>query len=641
MQFRISPRGWRPIAAVVMVQLLLAADMPPAGAGEPEIPFTIVYTNDEHSAVAPAPLVDYHPEEDDPTIGGFARLSGLVGDIRAAKADAGEPVVLVSAGDILGGTPYAWLMQRDEAPEIDLMQRIGYDVITIGNHEFDYGSEILGRYYQKAGYPEANAGTALVCSNLVIPEGHPLDDCGILDTHLLTLDNGLRLGFFGLLGVNAAELAAKMPPVQVSDPVAAASRAVQALRGQNADVIIAVTHAGLDEDRAVAAAVPGIHVMVTGHYHPIEDELVVVNGTLIVKAGAFLRYLGVLELAYAPDAGTVRVRNGETGQPFLVPIDDAARPDPVIAEAIQEYTDKLDKLVSELTGGRVAHARDTVLHADFTLAAGPPRQETNLGNFVTDAMRLAVEEKTGERVDFAIQANGVIRSDVRPGSMPHAPGEVLFHDLATSIGLGVGYDGTPGYPLASVYLTGKEIYRMMELSLLLAQYADIFFLQISGGRITYDPSRLVLFRIPGTKYPVPSLRAVLGIERFTGAGPQPDTDADYVPIPRGDPTLYHVVCDYYILSFIPRFAELLPIYRVVPKDRDGRAIAIRDAILEDGAGELKFWQAVVAHAVSQPPGDDGIPRVPDYYARTGSRIVEKDGYPLILWGILLLRTLLI
>jgi UDP-sugar diphosphatase len=636
-QLRISARDWRTCAAGIMVWCLAAAGI---AAAAPEIPFTIVYTNDEHSAVVPAPLVDYHPEEDNPATGGFARLNGLVNGIRAAKADAGEPVVLVSAGDILGGTPYAWLMQRGEAPEIGIMQRIGYDVITIGNHEFDYGSELLGRYYQKAGYPAAHAITALVCSNLVIPAGHPLDECGILDTHLISLDNGLRLGFFGLLGVNAAELAAKMPPVMVSDPVAAAARAVQRLREQDADVIIAVTHAGLDEDRVVAAAVPGIHVMVTGHYHPIEDELVQINGTHIVKAGAFLQYLGVLELAYEPETGAVRVRNEETGQPFLVPIDDDARPDPAIAGVIQEYTDKLDELVSELTGGRVEHARDTVMHAGFTLAAGPPRQETNLGNFVTDAMRLAAEEWTGERVDFAIQANGVIRGDVSPGAMPHSKGTIVFYDLATAIGLGVGYDETPGYPLASIHLTGKEIYRMLELSLLLAQYADIFFLQVSGARVTYDPARLILFRIPGTKYPVPSLRAVLGIERFTGSGPQSNADADYAPIPRGDPTLYHVVCDYYILSFIPRFADLLPVYKVVPKDRDGRPIAIRDAILENGGSELKFWQAVVAHAATLPPGNDGSPRVPDYYARTGARIVEKDAYPLILWGILLLNTLL-
>lgn len=622
------------VAAVLTVVLVwFAAEV--AGEDDAERYFTILHTNDEHSMLTPFPLVDYHPGEKDPTLGGFARISRLVKDIRADKSGSGEPVVLVSAGDILGGAPYFWLISDGEAPEISIMQQIGYDVITIGNHEFDYGPEMLAQYLRTAGYPSANTDTALVSSNLVIPASHPLADCGILETHIHVLDNGLRLGFFGLLGNNAARLAAKKEPIEVSDTVTAAAAAVNSLREMDADVIIGVTHAGLMEDRIIAAVVPGIDIMVTGHCHTVLDVPERVGNSILVQSGGNLHYLGVLELAYNTATGKLRIRNEDSGRPFLVPINDSVNKDPVVAATIAEYTHKLNLLTSRLTHGAVTDVRNQVLHTDFVLKAGPPLQESALGNFVADAMRLTVEEKTGEKVDIAIQANGVIRSDVRPGAMPYSLNQVSFYDLATAVGLGRGYDENPGFPLASIYLTGNEIHRMFELALLLTEvYGDIFFLQISGARLAYDPARPVLFRIPFTVIPVPSFSAVLEVERFTGSGIQTKSDDHYTPIPRGDDTLYHVVCDYYILSFFPRVAQLLPFYRVIPKDRHGNAVNIRDAVIKHEGAELKFWQAVVTYALSQAAGEDGTPRAPEYYARPGTRIVQKRAYPLILWAFL-------
>lgn len=127
-----------------------------------------------HSSLIPhSPAVDFHPEEDDLTVGGFARLAHLVGQLRAKKEAAGEPVVLLGAADYLGGSPYAWLALAGQAPELALMQQIGYDVITIGNHEFDYGPEVLAGYLEAAGYPQATAITAIVASNIGPPANHP------------------------------------------------------------------------------------------------------------------------------------------------------------------------------------------------------------------------------------------------------------------------------------------------------------------------------------------------------------------------------------------------------------------------------------------------------------------------------------
>ncbi len=604
-----------------------------AAADEAPLCFTILHTNDEHSALLPEPLVDYRPGENGNTTGGFARLSRLVGGIREAKSNIGEPVVLVSAGDIVGGSPYYWLVLNGETPEISLMQQIGYDVITIGNHDFDYGPEILARYFLRAGYPQANASTAVVTSNLVIPPDHPLADCGFLNTHVIVLDNGLRLGFFGLLGKNAAKLAALKAPIDISDPIAAALAAVKSLRDMNADVIIGVTHAGRYEDEAVAAAVPGIDVMVTGHFHPMAlDAPLRVDNTILVQSNAYAQTLGMLELAYTRADRTLRIRNEESGQPFLIPINDSIEEDPAVSKRLAGYTDTLNRLVKRLTNGKVSDIHDTVICSDFVLRSSPPGRESILGNFVTDAMRLIVEQRTGEEVDFAIQANGVIRGDVAPGSMPHSLGRICFYDLASAIGLGVGYDGNPGYPLVSIYLTGNEIYRMLEITLWLAQHADVFFLQISGGRFSLDPRWVAPLRIPFTKWSLPTFRAVLGLEKFAGKGLQAESDEAFQPIPRGDDTLYHVVCDSYVLSFFPKVAELLPFYKVIPKDRHGKPIALRDAIIHDGDGELKFWQAVVDYALEQSPGNDGIPRMPAYYALSETRIIQTHKSAAMAWA---------
>lgn len=596
--------------------------------------FTILHTNDEHSMLLPSPLADYLPGEPDTTAGGFARLSTLVKGIRAEKAAAGEPVLLVSGGDILGGGPHCWLTLAGQAAELDLMQRMGYDVVTVGNHEFDYGAEALGHYYLAAGYPEAHARTALVSSNLVIPEDQPLHEAGILETHIVTLDHGLRVGFFGYLGHYAARLATLMGPVSVSDPAEAAREAIALLRSQGADVVVGVSHSGLFEDEDIVARAPGIDVLVASHCHTALHAPLRWGDTIVVQAGGYLRYLGMLELAYDPTDGSVRVRNEAEERPFLVPIDGEVAEDPEIAAAVDEYTAKLNEMTRRLTRGAVESIDQHVLHSDILLEADKPRQESVFGNFVADAMRIAAEAHTGERVDLAIQANGVIRGSVRPGTAPGAEGRVTFHDLATSTGLGTGRDGNPGFPLVSFYLTGKDIYRMLEGSLFLSDaIANIFFLQVSGARIAYDPARTVLFSVPFTRISVPTLRAVREVALYGGDGVQGAGPETYRAISRRDNTLYHVVCDAYILSFFSRVGDLLPLLSVVPKDRHGNPIAPEDAVIQTDQGELKVWQAVAAHALAQPPGSDGLPRLPEHYARTGARITHESGYPLALWAI--------
>lgn len=608
-----------------------------------ELYFTILHTNDEHSALVPSPLIDYDSLEANPALGGFARLAQAVHDIREAKSALGEPVLLISGGDYLGGSPYAWLALEGKAPELTLMQTLGYDVVTIGNHEYDYGPDNLAQYLKAAGYPAANARTALVASNTLPPTGHPLNDVGFLNTHTQALANGLKIGYFGLIGIDAVNVAPYSEPVEFADQIETAKKAVADLQQQGVDIIIAITHAGEDEDIDLARAVPGIDIIVGGHAHTLLEEPIIEGDTIIVQSGELLKHLGNLELAYNPTTGKVRVRNSETGKPFVLPLDHRIPSHPGMAALVAEYTGALNALIAEMTAGRFTDITETVVWSDFVVTNQPELSETPFGNFVTDAMRLIAEEVTGEKVHLAFQANGVIRGSIQPGSMPWSEGQVSFFDLADLVGLGSGPEGTPGYPMVSVYFTGEEIRRIFEVQVLLAELmGDTYYLQLSGGRVTFDRNRAVLFTVPFLDMPIPTTMAVLSGELYTGQGIQ-DTE-EYIELQKGDQQLYHVVTDYYIAAFLPMVGDMLPSLELILKDKTGNPIEdLDEAIIYREGKELKVWEAVLEFAASQPPDSSGNPRIPDYYALASGRLIQEDTLPLwiLLVIVLILLTALI
>jgi 2',3'-cyclic-nucleotide 2'-phosphodiesterase (5'-nucleotidase family) len=586
---------------------------------------TFIHTSDEHSAVLPAPLVDHHGGARGSTRGGFARLATAIRQIRDRARANGEPAVVTSAGDNIGGSPFSWLLLDGLSVELALMVAMGYDVVTLGNHEFDYDAQLLARYIAAAGYPAAAARTAIVATNTHPPPGHPLGELGIVRTHVMEFGNGLRVGFFGLLGRGAARFATLAAPVEFSEAEGAAATAVAELRAAGVHLVVALTHAGVAEDRALARAVSGIDIILGGHDHELIDEPFTEAGTIIVHPGSHARQLFVLEVEYDAGARQVRVRNRETGSPFVVAIDSSVAEDPAIAAQVDTLQRLVEARVARETGGRIVSLEQTVARSGFPLRAGPPLQETTLGNFVTDAMRAAAAAATGVPVDFAFQANGMIRGDLAIGSVPGRAGEIAFHDLATVVGMGRGPGGGAGYPLVSLWLTGAEVRNVLEVSVLLSTVLrNSYYLQPSGLRMRYDPRRAILFRIPFRGTPVPTGRAVLAAERETATG--------MAPLPRGDTALYHVVTDYYVASFLPMVGRMLPRLALQPKTSDGRPIAdIGDAVIMRDGRELPTWLAVLEYAAAQPPGVDGTPHIAAVYAQPAGRLRSERAAPLWLF----------
>lgn len=616
----MSMKRFLPFSFLVSV-LLLLSELTSAQ----EKRFTILHTSDEHSTLLPLPLTEYHPTEQHPGIGGFARLSTKVKEIKAMKGD--EPVVLLSAGDIMGGSPFAWLILKQQSIELELMNHIGYAAMTIGNHEFDYGPDILANYFLKAAYRRGHTQPMkVVASNLDIPSGHKLLEVEMLPYHIVELSNGLKMGLLGILGASAYSLAPGAKEVNITDQYKAAQKAIDQLKEEGADVIVLLSHSGIEEDRQMAKKLKGLDVILGGHDHIKTPEPESVNGTIIVHPGYYLQYVGKLEFSYDTDLKDLKLLNGGLQSDYLQLLDSSIPEDSTVAAMITGYTDSLNAFISEFTGERFTDIQSSVIKSDFPVVKERDLSESSIGNFVTDAMRIVGSEVIGNRVDFAFQGNGVIRAEVLPGSMPWSKGNFALFDLLTIVGLGSGNDGMPGYPMVSVYMTAKEIFNVLEVTSMLSQfYADNFFLQVSGLRYTYDPGKSMWGRIPFLNVPLPATMAVKSVHLYRGDDPQ-RSDGEWIEITPETEGLFHIVTDYYLAAFLPMVKEKLPKMEIIFKNQQGETVHIDDCIVKNGDHEFKIWEAVARYAHQ-------VESMPAIYQSPYGRIVEERGIPLYVWTI--------
>ncbi|MFW6421864.1 MAG: bifunctional metallophosphatase/5'-nucleotidase [Candidatus Bipolaricaulota bacterium] len=629
------------ICTLLLAVPLLASSPVPAKASD-KVEFTILHTNDEHSALIPRlPAIDQRPAVADPsehsTVGGFARLAMLLEEIREKKRGKDEPTFTFNAGDFLGGSPFGWLALEGYAPELTLLQQLGFDAAILGNHEFDYGPQVLLSYLRQAGYPEAHQDTVLLASNFDPPSGHPLSQNNLLQNTHLVEKKGLTVGLLGLIGDGAVSLIPDAGNLNFQDPVKQASRSVKTLQKQGAEVIVALTHSGLEEDRKLAAEVEGIDVVIGGHCHTALHRPVREKGTIIAQAGSRLNYLGKLELTYDPEQDVVELRSDDEDS-VLIPIDNQLSPQDSIRSEVENYQQKLEVLVAEMTD--YEEIREPVAQADFGISNEPPLEETPMGNLVTDAMRLRGQKATGYQVDVAVQAAGNIRRGLFPAAEQQPRGELSFYDTVSPVALGHGEDGKPGYPLMSVYLSGQELKALLEVAALLREVkGEDFFLHFSGLSYDYNPADVLLFTVPLFDKPVPTTRAVKRVQLYTGRGQQgtPAKDSNFVPLEENEEKLYHVVTDSYLLSYLPMVGDLLPGLKIVPKNRSGRPIStenLQQLVIRREGEEFKVWQAVLGYIDSLPAGEDGNAAIPDYYRETSGRINKAQTFPYSGWALI-------
>jgi len=586
--------------------------------------FTIIQTTDLHSHfLGFSPNIDYTPNtiNDDATVGGFARIATVINDIKKSRKN---PVLLLDSGDFLMGSVFH-LLCREEAFELRLMKKMGYDVITLGNHEFDLYPDGLARIIRAA--QKYNALPAIVASNIVFSADSKDDDSlekvfedELVKPYTVITKEKLKIGFFGLIGKDAAEVSPFAHPVTFADQVQTAKQMVDILRNkEKVDVVICISHSGIrkyqdkdeiepgrSEDVQLAKEVKGIDVIVSGHTHVKIKQPIIVGKTIITQSYEYGKQVAVLDLSLSKDG--VVLKNYT-----YIDINDSIKGDPAITALINQFVQRINQQVLS----PLKLTCDSVLaKTKFDLVI--KEEETNLGNLIADSIRWYVNsvdfdpKDPDSRVAIGVISNGVIRDNIVVGKT----GKVVLTDAFATIPLGIGMDEkkTMGYPLITCYVYASEIKKALEiLTSIYPLKGSDYFIQVSGVKFTYNPNRMLFDRVT---------------EIWIG-----DEQNGYVPLDYSDNNkkLYRIAADIYNATFLKIIGNFTwHILDIVPKWRDGKPIEkLTEARVDTdkrkpGIQEAKEWIGVIEYIRSFKDEDgDGTPDIPAMYQGKLGRIVVE------------------
>lgn len=590
---------------------------------------TILHTGDIHSHfMGYSPETDYTPAtlNDDTTVGGMARLVTAIGTAKATAAAAGRPTLLLDAGDFTMGTLFE-LLETTESPELQMMQALQYDAVTIGNHELDWTPDGLALI---VGVAKTMKGVTvpIVASNMVFSATDPGDDnlaavkaLGFIQKKLVKTVGKLKVGFFGLLGSDAVTVTPQAAPLTFEPIAVTAAAMVDELRNvDQVDLVIALSHSGIDstgqgEDAILAATVPGIDLIVSGHTHDsLAQPFKVTNATgstWIVAAGSYTQFLGQMQVTVTPSATAGAQPTVTLDKYDLIPIDDTIAGDLPTQATVNAYIAGLDATLGTKQPGLTYKGVMAATSVDLAL---PVKAEAPVGNLVTDAYRTivgALEPPDPGTALIAVEANGQLRAPILKGKT----GQIWFSDLfrVTPIGIGPGPEPVPGYPLVTFYLNAKDIASGLELGVA-DGVPDQYFLQLSGIKVTYDMTKLSFGRVAG-----------LAIPSATPGGP------DTALVLTDTTKCYKIVSTNYVaglLGVVKGFTKgLLEVTAkdkdcVTPVDATKRYVDASSTTAE--LQELKQWQAVTKYVSMLPdPDSNKIPDMPVAYGAAQGRIIYK------------------
>lgn len=565
-------KGLKRIFLAVLAAALLVLACPAWGALGESHDAVILFTHDTHDHFYPA------PSEDGGEYGGYTRLATLLKQERVKYPDA----ITVDGGDFSMGTLFQTIYAT-QAPELRALGAMGYDVTTLGNHEFDYRAAGLAQMLETAA-ASGSPVPAIVQSNGTVLDGtgsqelkQAMEDYGVQD-HIILTRGGINYGIFGLMGEDA-DACAPMSGMAFEPVADAARRAVAELEEELAQLegpslIVCLSHTGTEngkgEDYELAKAVDGIDVIISGHTHSTLEEPVQVNDTLIVSCGEYTTNLGVLELKLD---GTGAVTDFDYR---LVPVDETVSADADMERLAQSFQPMVEKeYLSQfgLTFDQVL-AQSTF---DFTPISqfGKEHREDTLGNLIADSYVYAVQQAEGENyvpVDFAVVAAGVIRESF-------SAGEITTSDVFNVSSLGSGADGSPGYPLISVWITGRELKDAFEVDASVTSLMPAAQIYGAGMTWTWNPHRILLNRVNDCAQVLP----------------------DGTTVPLEDDKLYRVVTGLYTGQMLGTVNDQsFGILTITPKDAQGNEVTnFEDQIIYTPNGsELKEWYALATYLQS-------------------------------------------
>jgi 5'-nucleotidase/UDP-sugar diphosphatase len=449
---------WMKNLRLTLLCLLLVLSLAvPAGARV--VTLRLLYVNDFHGFAEP-----YQPLGSQELLGGAAYLAGAVDRLRA-----GQPTLLLAAGDMIQGNNWANLFKGKSS--IELMNAMQFDAMVVGNHEFDYGQKVLRERLREARFPVLGANV----------KGLPG-----LKPYIIKEIQGVRVA---IIGVVTADTPTSTHPRNVAGlkfapPAAAVARCLKGLKGK-ADLVVVLSHIGYAADRALAAQVPGIDVIIGGHSHTRLETPAVVNHTIIGQAWEHAKALGVLDLDLKD--GKIVKFSGHLQE--IKPI--FGQEDKAIEKIVEKYSQKVDAVLDRTVGET---------EVDLDGEHGPTR-ETNLGDLVADIMRSAAG------AEAALINGGSLRASIHRGPIQ-----------AKEVYTALPFDNY----VVAIRLTGQQVQESLEHGVSgLAERAGRF-PQVSGLSFTYSPQAAAGSRVREVTMngrPLdPQVRYVVATNDFLAAG---------------------------------------------------------------------------------------------------------------------------
>lgn len=575
-------RGVRCIPVLVLLGAVLAGSAAPAQAQGERDTLRILFTHDTHDHWYPT-------QAEGGAYGGYTRLATLLRQEREAfPSGEGQALVTLDAGDFSMGSLLQTIYSTD-APELRALGEMRYDATTFGNHEFDYRAGGLAAMLNAA-VESGETLPAIVEANYRPPESdteswaawenYGVTDYTVIERGRSADGDPLRIAVFGVMG-EEADSNAPMSGMEFEPAAQAAQRVVQEIQArEEADFIVCLSHSGTDngkgEDYELARKVDGIDVILSGHTHTTLEEPIRVGDTLIVSCGADTANLGRLTVERNENGGL------ELVDYTLLPVDETVPEDPEMVAMAEVFQRKVEE----------GYLRDYGLGYDQVLAQNPwsfpaiqtfgeAQQEEPLGNLIADSYLYAVKKAEGADyvpVDFAVVAEGVIRSSFTPGPITTA-------DAFQVSSLGIGADGTPGYPLISAYLYGHELKDAFEVDASVTPLMPEAQLYGAGMGWSLNPHRLIFNKVTDCW--------------------QVLEDGTRVPIE--DDRLYRVVTGLYCGQMLGTVnGQSFGILGITPRDENGAPVEDLEArIIHNASGaEVKEWYALASYLRSMGTVDE-------------------------------------
>lgn len=429
----------RKITSLVLVVLLILSSFSFAFAADVETTkITIIHTNDTHARL-----------EGTATELGFAKIATLIKEAKAANPN----TLVLDAGDTLHGMPIVNISKGENA--IKVLEAAGYDYMTLGNHDFNYGKERLLELKDMT-------KVGMLSANILNEKG----EC-IFTPYVIKEVGGVKVGIFGL---TTPETAYKTSPTNVegltfADSIEVSKKMVEELKDKT-DVIVALAHIGLDESsvvtsKAIAEAVEGIDVIIDGHSHTLLESGNLVNNTLIAQTGNYDKNLGYVNIEIQGGAIV-----NKTAQLLTAEAAASTTADPDLTKIIDEI-----KIANQPVFDKVVAKTDIYLDG---VRANVRTKETNLGNLSADAVRAA------SGADIGFVNGGNIRVDIQPG-------DITFGKVAELFPF--------GNTVQVKKITGEDLLAVLEHSVSGYPAAQGAFMQVSGLTFVFDPAQPVGSRV--------------------------------------------------------------------------------------------------------------------------------------------------